>query len=108
MNIAVHYVSANKQITIHRIFSQCLSVNLCVGCSDRVQRLPLSLKYWRTYLAQYNVKNEDKRPLTSFYNADSQICMSEYMNISTQIILQGVCQISTLASRHTLLINAFI
>jgi hypothetical protein len=107
MIIAVHYVSANKQITIHRIFSQCLTVNLCVGCTDRVQRLPLSLKYWQTYLPQY-VKNEDKSPLTSVYNADAQICTSEYMNISMQIILQGVCQISTLPSWHTLLIYAFI
>lgn len=99
MIIAVHYVSANKQITIHRIFSQCLTVNLCVGCSDRVQRLPLSLKYWQTYLPQYNVKNEDKSPLTSVYNADAQICLSEYMNISMQI--RSVSNINFTFMAHT-------
>jgi len=36
MTIVIHYVSANRQITIHRIFKQCLNVYLCVSCSDGV------------------------------------------------------------------------
>ena len=34
MIITVHCVSTNKQITIHRIFSQCLKVNLSVALTE--------------------------------------------------------------------------